>query len=152
MTRAQDVDAAFVRSKRAMRASWGAIARMTGCAEIELRRRFDPAGVIVASAPPPAVAGLSLREKARRALEYAGLDRDAATIVARLWHAGGGLMSSQVLAAGIAGGGAAQDECKRAREAARARLGLKFRDRGFALSPADLVLVSRRIEEWEARP
>lgn len=151
MTRAQDVDAAFVRSKRAMRASWGAISQMTGCGEIELRRRFDPAGVIVASAPP-AVVGLSPREKARRALEYGGLDRDAATIVARLWHAGGGLVSSQVLAAGIAGGGAAQDECKRAREAARARLGLKFRDRGFALTPADLVLVSRRIEEWEARP
>lgn len=150
MTRVQDVDADFVLSKRALRASWGAIAQMTGCAELELRRRFDPVG-LTPVVTPAAVASLPPREKAMRALEAAGLRRDAAVIVARLWQANGGVIASEVLARGVAGGGAAQDECKRARDEARARLGLRFVERGFGLTVADLNLISRRIADWEAR-
>lgn len=150
MTRIADVSAHFVAEKRAMRASWSAIARMTGCAEPELRRRFDPVGLTPIAAPVPAV-GLSPREKATRALEAAGLRREAALIVARLWLANGGVVASDVLARGVAGGGAAQDECKRVRDEARARLGLRFVDRGFGLTDADLNLISRRIADWEAR-
>ncbi len=150
MTRIADVSAHFVAEKRAMRASWAAIARMTGCSGGALRRRFENGGLAMlddAPAPP-----LSVREKAELALQRAGLRRDASVIVARLWHAGGGVIGSEDLARGIVGGGAAQDECKAARAEAKARLGLTFRDKGFGLTEGDLVAVSRLIAQWERRP
>jgi hypothetical protein len=147
MTRADFVDANFVASKRAMRASWSAIAAMTGCSEIELRKKFDPGLTIQV---PSTVSPLSPRMKAERALIQAGLGRDAAVVVARLWHAGGAIVGSEQLARGIAGGGAARDVCKAARDDAKRRLGLTFCVKGFGLTPGDLVAVSRMIDAWEA--
>lgn len=146
MTRIDHVDADFVLRKRALRASWSAIAGMTGCSELELRRKFDASMPAVPTVKP----ALSPREKAERALVKAGLGKDAATIVARLWHANGAVLPSARLAQGIAGGGAARAVCVTAREVAKARLGLTFRDKGFGLTPADLVVVSRLAEAWEA--
>ncbi|WP_292045841.1 MULTISPECIES: hypothetical protein [unclassified Brevundimonas] len=151
MTRIADVSAHFVAEKRAMRASWSAIARMTGCSETALRRRFENGGVGMLDGAAPA-SQLTVREKAELALQRAGLRRDAAVIVARLWHSGGGVIGSQDLARGVAGGGAAYDECKAARTEAKTRLGLTFRDKGFGLTEGDLVAVSRLIGEWERRP
>ncbi|SPU55895.1 Uncharacterised protein [Brevundimonas vesicularis] len=146
MTRIDHVDADFVLRKRALRASWSAIAGMTGCSELELRRKFDASMPAVPIVKP----ALSPREKAERALVKAGLGKDAAAIVARLWHANGAVLPSAQLAQGIAGGGAARAVCVTAREVAKARLGLTFREKGFGLSPADLVVVSRLAEAWEA--
>lgn len=149
MTRIDHVDADFVLRKRALRASWSAIAGMTGCSELELRRKFD-ATLPALTALPAAKPTLSPREKAERALVKAGLGKDAATIVARLWHANGAVLPSAQLAQGIAGGGAARAVCVTAREVARARLGLTFRDKGFGLTTGDLTIVSRLAEAWEA--
>lgn len=146
MTRIDHVDADFVLRKRALRASWSAIAGMTGCSELELRRKFDASMPVVPTVKPT----LSPREKAERALVKAGLGKDAAAIVARLWHANGAVLPSAQLAQGIAGGGAARAVCVTAREVAKARLGLTFRDKGFGLTPGDLVVVSRLAEAWEA--
>lgn len=146
-TRVDFVDADFVMSKRAMRASWGAIAAMTGCPVDALRRKFDTA---LPPLPAPKAVALSPRQKAEQALMKGGLRRDAAVIIARLWHANGAVMSGEELARGIAGGGAAQDECKAARAEAKARLGLAFRDKGFGLTTGDVVAVSRMVEAWES--
>ncbi|WP_426018975.1 hypothetical protein [Brevundimonas sp. DWR2-3-1b1] len=146
-TRADFVDADFVMSKRALRASWGAISAMTGCPEIELRRKFDTA---LPPLPAPTVMALSPRQKAEQALMKGGLRRDTAVIVARLWQANGAVISGDDLARGIAGGGAAQDACKAARAEAKERLGLAFRPKGFGLTTDDLVAVSRMIEAWES--
>lgn len=146
MTRIDHVDADFVLRKRALRASWSAIAGMTGCSELELRRKFDASMPVVPIVKP----ALSPREKAERALVKAGLGKDAAAIVARLWHANGAVLPSAQLAQGIAGGGAARAVCVTAREVAKARLGLTFRDKGFGLTTGDLAVVSRLAEAWEA--
>ena len=119
---------------------------MTGCSELELRRKFDGSMPAVPIAKPT----LSPRERAERALVRAGLGKDAATVVARLWHANGAVLPSAQLAQGIAGGGAARAVCVTAREVAKARLGLTFRDKVFGLTPGDLIVVSRLAEAWEA--
>lgn len=149
MTRIDHVDADFVLRKRALRASWSAIAGMTGCSELELRRKFD-ASLPALTAMPAAKPALLPREKAERALVKAGLRTEAAAIVARMWHANGAILPSAQLAQGIAGGGGAREVCVAARDDAKARLGLTFRDKGFGLTTGDLAAVSRLAEAWEA--
>lgn len=142
MTRATDVDAAFVAAKRALGASWGAVARMAGCSELDLRRTHDfgftPAADVTARREE------SPRDVAARALRNAGATRDEATVLARLWMANGAWCRSNDLARGIAGGGAAQDLCKAAKRTAK-RLGIAFAEgqSGFALADAGVVRVSQ---------
>lgn len=140
MTRAEDVSAHFVAQKRRLNASWGAIARMTGCSEAALRARFD--GQV--SAPPRANGVVnSPRRQVELYLMSRGLSSDHARIVARLWHANGAVLTGMEAAQGVAGGGAAQDECKAARQAARDRIGLTFGPKGFALTHEDVVALGR---------
>jgi len=149
MTRSQDVDAGFVIRKRQSRASWGAIARMAGCAEVDLRRHHDPAwkaedGPHTRPVPPPLP-----RDVVRAALRGAGLTSDESLIIARLWLASGGRRTSQELAAGVAGGGAAQDACINAKRAAL-RLGITFAagSAGFALTAEGV----NRLSDLAGRP
>lgn len=141
MTRVEDVSAHFVEQKRRLNASWAAISRMTGCSETALRDRFGGQG----SALPRATGGVvnSPRQQVERYLASRGLSADHARIVARLWHANGAVLTGMEAAAGVAGGGAAQDECKAARQAARDRIGLTFGPKGFALTHEDVVALGR---------
>ena len=151
MTRAQDVDGTFVASKRAMGASWGAIARMAGCSELDLRREHDfgfkPAVDVIPRRPE------SPRDVVAKALRRAGATRDEAMVLARLWMANGARCRSDDLARGIAGGGAAQDVCKGAKQAAK-RLGIAFADgpSGFALAAAGVVRISELAGHPRGRP
>lgn len=140
MTRAEDVSAAFVAEKRRMGAGWGAIARMTGAPERDLRRLHDDGWVD----PCLTVAkALSPRERVRDGLMRAGMARQDAEILARLWHANGSRLVSRALAAGIAGGGAAYDVVKAAKRAAEER-GVRFANsaQGFALAPEGVAAVA----------
>lgn len=140
MTRASDVDPAFVEAKRQARVGWASIARMAGCAEADLRRRFDPAALGMAALPSRPKAQ---HEVVREFLLSAGLCSDDAQILTRMWRANGARQSSAQLAAGIAGGGAAIDACKEARNSGRRRLGLPFAVSGFALAPEGVDRLSR---------
>lgn len=141
MTRAEDVDAHFVARKRAMGASWSAIARMAGCSEMDLRRRFDA----TANTTLPVARPLNPREQVERVLKARGMSADHAVILARLWHANGATVSGVELARGIIGGGAAQDVCKEARRVAKDRLGLTFGPKGFALTAGDINRLNRMV-------
>lgn len=141
MTRAADVDAAFVLSKRRMGAGWGAIARMAGCAEQDLRKHHDAAWV---PAPGQVVEPVALpRDRVRKALRKRGLSPDHSMVLARMWLANGARRRSSELASGIAGGVAAQDICAEAKRAG-AELGLRFVDggTGFALTAESIVALS----------
>lgn len=152
MTRAQDVDGTFVADKRAMGASWGAIARMAGCSEVDLRREHDLGFKKVAADVIPRRAE-SPRDVVAKALRRAGATRDEATVLARLWMANGARCRSDDLARGIAGGGAAQDVCKEAKKTAK-RLGIAFADgpTGFALAAAGVVRISELAGHPRGRP
>lgn len=141
MTRVEDVDGAFVRSKRARGASWGAIARMAGVSETALRQRYAGAPKTYAPTPP------GPREAAERALKAEGLDAQDARILARLYHANGAPISGREAAAGIAGGGLAYDLVTEARDRASRQLGLKFEacTRGFALKRESLKQIRNLI-------
>lgn len=151
MTRAQDVDGGFVASKRAMGASWGAIARMAGCSELDLRRAHDLGFKPAVDAMPRRAE--SPRDVVAKALRRAGATRDEAMVLARLWMANGARCRSDDLARGIAGGGAAQDVCKAAKQTAK-RLGIAFADgpTGFALSAAGVVRISELAGHPRGRP
>lgn len=139
MTRAADVDAAWVAGKRAANVSWSAIARMAGCNEVDLRR-IHQAG-FVADTPRRAAAP---RDLAEAALREAGLHPDYARIVARLWHANGARVAAQDLCRGLAGGAAACNLVRDARAAAQRR-GIAFEvgpGMGFALAPEGVARVS----------
>lgn len=140
MTRAEDVSAAFVAEKRGMGAGWGAIARMTGAPERDLRRLHDSTWV------DPSLrreADLTPRDQVRAGLVRAGIARQDAEILARLWHANGSRLPSKVLAAGIAGGGATYDVVKAAKIVAEAR-GVRFANtvQGFALAPEGVAAIA----------
>lgn len=147
MTRAQDVDAAFVASKRAIGAGWSAIARMTGCSELDLRRKHDVGYAVAADVMPRRAE--SPRDVVATALRRIGVGGDQAVVLARLWMANGARCRSEDLARGIAGGGAAQEICRDAKMTGR-RLGIGFVDGGigFALT-ADGV---ERIGDLAGRP
>jgi len=140
MTRAEDVSAAFVAEKRGMGAGWGAIARMTGAPERDLRRLHDGAWV------DPCLrceAQQTPRDLVRSGLCRAGFARQDAEILARLWHANGAKLPSKVLAAGIAGGGATYDVVRAAKILAEAR-GVRFANtaQGFALAPEGVEAIA----------
>ena len=137
MTRVEDVSVQFVMEKRRLNASWAAISRMTGCSEAALRQRYDGQ---VSTLPR---ATLSPRQQVERCLTARGLSADHARIIARLWQANGAVLTGTEAAQGVAGGGAAQDECKAARQAARDRLGLTFGPKGFALTAEDCVALRK---------
>jgi len=141
MTRVEDVNVQFVMEKRRLNASWGAIARMTGCSETALRDRFG--GQVPALLRPTGGVVNSPRRQVELYLASRGLSADHARIVARLWHANGAVLTGMEAAQGVAGGGAAQDECKAARQAARDRIGLTFGPKGFALTHDDVVALGR---------
>lgn len=143
MTRVSDIDGAFVRRKRALGASWGAIARMAGCAETDLRRAHDPQFAATVSAVIPRRAE-NPRGVVRRRLLTAGLHPDEAVVISRLWHSNGAKLQSDVLARGIAGGGLATDVCRDAKKAGE-RIGLRFvkiAGAGFQLTGESVVAIS----------
>lgn len=140
MTRASDVDPAFVEAKRRAGVGWASIARMAGCAEADLRRRFDPAALGMTSLPARPKAQ---HEIVREFLLGSGLCGDDAQILTRMWRANGARQSSAQLAAGIAGGGAAIDACKEARNSGRRRLSLQFAVSGLALAPEGVEKLSQ---------
>lgn len=150
MTRALDVDYAWVAGKRAANASWAAIARMAGCNEIDLRRVHDVgfmAPAVARREQPP-------RERVEAALRRAGLHGDFARIVARLWQANGARMLAGDLCKGVAGGAAACNMVRDARTASR-KLGIGFEVKagsGFALTPAGVVRVSEIAGLERGRP
>ena len=82
-------------------------------------------------------------EVVREFLLEAGLCSDDAQILTRMWRANGARQSSAQLAAGIAGGGAAIDACKEARNSGRRRLSLQFAVSGFALAPEGVEKLSQ---------
>lgn len=139
MTRAQDVEAEWVASRRAARMGWAAIARMAGCSELDLRRHHDP----LAPKADVAVRAESPRDRVCRALRRAGMRADEALIIARLWQANGARLKSHELARGVAGGGAAVSICREAKLAAM-RLGVGFVNgaSGFQLSGEGVGRVS----------
>lgn len=151
MTRAQDVDMAFVAGKRALGASWSAIARMSGCSEADLRRHHDTGYVAAADVTPKRPD--SPRDAVAKALRRAGVHPDSALILARLWQANGARLRSDDLARGIAGGGAAQAACQDAKRAGR-RLGIGFVNAvtGFALSGEGVVRISELAGLPRGRP
>lgn len=100
MARASDVDGPWVARQRAANRPWAVIARMAGCAEADLRRLHDPRGGVAALA----VTNRTPFEAAQRALTRARLTEDEATIVARLWLAGGAWKTRDTLTRGIATG------------------------------------------------
>jgi hypothetical protein len=151
MTRVEDVDAHFVAGKRAVNASWSAIARMTGCPELSLRRRFEPGN--------PAVQALVARagpatpfERMRAGLVKARFSGDDAAILARMWLANGSKRTAVDLARGVGGGAGATEACRIARRFAEGR-GVSFSN-GYALTDDGM----RRLEyiaglrDGEGRP
>lgn len=140
MTRAEDVSAAFVAGKRRMGAGWGAIARMTGAPERDLRRLYDDGWC---DPSLRAAEELSPRDQVRAGLRRAGFAQQDAEILARLWHANGSRLPSKVLAAGIAGGGATYDVVRAAKIVAEQR-GVRFANtaQGFALAPEGVSAIA----------
>ena len=151
MTRIQDVDAGFVASKRALGAGWGAIARMAGCSETDLRRKHDLRFMAEVRTGPELEE--NPRDVVAMALRQIGVDADEALVLARLWMAKGGRCRSNDLAAGIAGGNAAYDVCRAARATA-CRLGIGFviGGVGFALSAEGVVRISELTGHVGRRP
>lgn len=113
MTRIADVSAHFVAEKRAMRASWATIARMTGCAEVELRRRFEHGGVGMLD-DAPAIAASPL-DQARAGLMRRGCPPGEALILARMWMANGARRHADDLARGLTHLITAQGACRAAK-------------------------------------
>lgn len=140
MTRAEDVGVAFIAEKRGLGASWGAIARMTGAPERDLRRLHDSGWIdpSLREAADP-----SPRDQVRAGLRRAGFAQQDAEILARLWHANGSRLPSKVLAAGIAGGGATYDAVRAAKITAEQR-GVRFANtaQGFALAPEGVTAIA----------
>jgi hypothetical protein len=155
MTRAADVDAGFVQSKLKMGAGWGAIARMAGCSEADLRRHHDPAApteLLTLTRCAPA----SPRDQVARHLRGLGFGPDEATIAARLWFANGADVSSEDLARGIAGGGALTTVIRDARQRLTERLGIvpvRAKGRiGWRLNHADVVAIGRAAGLGRSEP
>jgi hypothetical protein len=152
MTRVQDIDAGWVRDKRAANVSWSAIARMAGCSEHDLRKRLD-AGFTPLDLTPSVPATMTPRDQVRAALKKRGLSDDHALVIARLWLANGARKRSTELTAGIAGGGAAQSVCAEAKRDAR-RIGVTFAPgpMGLALTPEAVGLLSEMAGLPRGRP
>lgn len=142
MTRAQDVPASFVETQRARRASWGAIALMAGCSEVDLRRHHDPKFGAAALAAVPRRTPAP-RDAARGVLVRAGLHPDDALMVARLWQANGARVSNEDLARGLAVAPDVRSACLGARRRAEA-LGIAFGParHGLALTAEGVSFVS----------
>lgn len=141
MTRAQDVDAAWVAERRAARVSWFAIARMAGCNEVDLRRHHE-AG-FTGDTPRQAA---SPRQKVEAAMRAAGLTADQARVIGRLWHANGARITAQDLCRGMIGGAGASVLASEAKAEAQRRCRIRFEVRaartGFALTPEGVLRVS----------
>ena len=151
MTRAEDVDTGFVASKRALGASWGAIARMAGCSELDLRRAHDFGFKPAAEAIPRRVE--SPHDVVAKALRRVGATQDESLVLARLWMANGARRRSADLARGIAGGGAAQAICQGAKQTAK-RIGITFAEGpvGFALDADGVMRISALAALARGRP
>lgn len=113
MTRIADVSAHFVAEKRAMRASWSAIARMTGCSETALRRRFENGGAGMLDAAAPVAA--SPQDQARAGLMRRGCPPGEALVLARMWMANGARRHADDLARGLTLLTTAQGACRAAK-------------------------------------
>lgn len=146
MTRASDVDAGFVQAKLKMGAGWGAIARMAGCSEADLRRHHDPRASSELLTLTRREAG-SPCDRVERYLRALGFGPDEAIIAARLWFANGADVASEDLARGIAGGGATTEAIRETRRRLIERLGVTaVRSRGkigWRMAAADVVRIGR---------
>lgn len=147
MTRAVDVDRAFVEMKRKANVSWSGISRMTGANEADLRRTFDPnvSAEILSLTARPARPGEAIEAHMRSV----GFGREAAVIVRRLWLANGACVGTVELARGIGGGAAGTLAVSDARRLLRERLNIsliKARSRrvtAYGLTAGDVVALSR---------
>lgn len=161
MTRASDVDAAWVRQQRERGFGWAHVARMAGCAEADLRARYDPqySGVARARVAP--------EDRVRLWLQQGGMVGVDATIVARMWAANGVFVSAVQLCDGLWSAMAQpSDSAKAARmsaerrnlatfviaESAKARAGVRGAGtgkvgavRGPAMSPRSIQAISRAV-------
>ncbi|MGH7018759.1 MAG: hypothetical protein ACREEY_02705 [Brevundimonas sp.] len=99
MTRASDVGSTYVAQQRARGVTWPALARMTGAAEIDLRRLYG--GLVLEVPEERPVDALTAAGRVRRALLDAGMISVHARIIARLWRANGGRMPAASLTQGL---------------------------------------------------
>ena len=146
--RACDVSAIFIAEKRALNASWAAIARMTGVPEMALRQHHDPA-LFQSLAAPVRKDARSDREKVRDALVERGCSFDQAVILSRMWMAGPARRKASELASGIATGEAAGYAVRLALRVVRrfgitpSTAGSSSAGVGYSLTPASVVAMSK---------
>lgn len=149
--RACDVSAIFIAEKRALNASWAAIARMTGVSEMALRQRHDPS-LSQSLAAPVRKDARSDREKVRDALVDRGCSFGQAAILSRMWLAGPARRKATELAAvgdgipdTIAAGHAVRDALRVARRfgITPSSAGSSSAGVGYALTPASVVALSK---------
>lgn len=149
MTRAQDVDTAWVADRMRARVPFSAMARMAGCNEVDLRRHHDLTAMTADWLQRPE----NPRETVRFALVQQGFSRDEALILARLWMSNGARCKSADLAAGIVGGEAARELCAEAKRRAWTKgIGFEQGPGGYALSAQGIAKISKLAGFERGRP
>lgn len=141
-------DREFVRQKRAMRASWDAIARMLEVPTDTVRRSCDPA-YRVAHSPAPPVAAISPQEGLRRRLQADGLPPHLVKMLGIIAAAGKPVPIDVLLQdrLPVMAGKDRRDAAATAfrREAAEAGYAIAVSTQGYAFTPTAREAIAARL-------
>ncbi|WP_312126539.1 hypothetical protein [Brevundimonas sp.] len=99
MVKASHIERDYVRALRSKGHSWSAVARMTGAAEVDLRRLFD--GLVFSPQSASTVMVPASQDRLIDALKLGGVAHGHAQVIARLWKAGGEVVTAATAVQGL---------------------------------------------------